>query len=217
MVSFMPAAGYMVGIFTQSWEWGLATLAVVGLGLLFVDRKFGIAIVPGTALTANSAEEARRYSGPPRELTPELRSMLHVSRRSKLQTGPAVVVTCLVLLALAIPAGFLALPPLLAIGYVRNELRGSRAWQRLQRHDLRIANNHLLQEAPSGELLGSIDLQQPFTYEYLLRHECAAVYRLRQGLAVIEFTSAAKAAPWVVRDVLGAEWPPSDRAARDAP
>ena len=215
VVSVSVGAAYLVGVFTLSWGWALATLAGVGLVLFLVDRKFGIAIVPGTALTGDSAEETRRYSGPPRELTPELRSGLRVSRRSKLQTGSAIVVTFLVLLALIIPFGFLALPPLLAIGYIRNELRGSRAWDHLQGHELSVVDNHLTQVTSSGELVGSIDLQHPFTYEYLLRHDCAAVYRLRQGLAVVELTSAAKAAPWVARDLLGVEWPPIDRAVQD--
>jgi hypothetical protein len=211
-------AAYTVGVFTLSWGWALATLVGVGFVLFLVDRRSGISIGPGSALTANAAEEARRYSGPPRELTPELRSGLQVSRRSKLQTVPALIgcFGCfVVVLALAVPPALLFIFPLLFIGYIRNELRGSRAWDRLQGHELRIVDSHLPQVTSGGELVGSIDLQHPFTYEYLLRHDCAAVYRLRQGLAVVEFTSAAKAAPWVARDLLGVEWPPIDRAVQD--
>jgi hypothetical protein len=120
------------------------------------------------------------------------------------------------LFALAVLPALLFILPLLLVGYIRNELHGSRAWDRLQGHELRIVDHQLAQVTSDGELVGSIDLQHPFTYEYLLRQDCAAVYRLRQGIAVVEFTSAAKAAPWVARDVLGAEWPPIDRAVQDA-
>jgi hypothetical protein len=62
-------------------------------------------------------------------------------------------------------------------------------------------------------LLGLYQLATRFTYEYLSRGMGSAIYQLRQGEQRLEFSSAAPLAKYVVRDLLGLEWPPADHLA----
>lgn len=79
-------------------------------------------------------------------------------------------------------------------------------------HSLRVSDSHVTEIDEFGRDLDSIDLSRFFTYEFLYRGEGNAVYRLRQGKARVDFGSEVPEAKHLVRDIMGLEWPPRDKA-----
>ena len=84
---------------------------------------------------------------------------------------------------------------------------GGRRLERLRDHRLAIREGQLHQTSPDGACT-SIDLNTPFTHQYLYRADGEAVYRIRQGRTRLDFASSDPLASEVVQDVLGLHWPP---------
>lgn len=184
---------------------GLATFAAIWAA----SKRMAISLVPSAAIAGTAAEEEARYSGPPGELPMSLQRGRPPRRRAKIQSAGAAV---LILCALILGGGFLMLPTI-ALVYVAREIYGAQVCARVSGVDASLAGPFLVQQLPSGADGSRIDLRWPFTYEYLFKDDCSAVYRLRQGKSTLDLPSAAQAAPWVARDVLGVEWPPRNKPA----
>lgn len=192
----------------RSAAYGVAAASVVGLALWTFTRV--VRVEGGPPAIENYDAEIKRYTGPPPDLSP-VAAKLSVSRRPKVSGW--VLLAALALLF--VPYGPIVLAPIAIAGFAFSLWRSAGALARLDGHEVELRDSDLVQLSPEGEAIGSIDLRSPFTYEYLTKDACIAAYQLRQGSSRVEFTSKSENAPWVVRDVLGVEWPPADLAVHD--
>ena len=117
------------------------------------------------------------------------------------------------MLTVSTPWGYCVAIPIVFMASVVSALRLGNKQRELLRLHLELEGNRLRQlERSSGALVVEIDLEKPYTYEFLSRQNNFAIYRLRQGDSVLEFTSKEPVAEEVVTSHLGLEWPPTDRS-----
>lgn len=136
------------------------------------------------------------------------------TQRSKLGPVVAVFATAGFLIAFLLtaltPLGYLLAIPIVLMAHVVSVIRLGRKQRQLLCLHLEIEGNRLRQlERSSGALVAEIDLQQPYTYEFLSRQSGFAIYQLRQGDSLLAFTSKEPVAEEVVTSHLGIEWPPT--------
>ena len=139
------------------------------------------------------------------------------TRRPKLSPRSALFATVGFLMALwltvSTPGGYCVAIPVVLMASAVSAIRLGNKQRKLLRLRLELEGNRLRQlERSSGALVAEIDLQKPYTYEFLSRQSNFGIYRLRQGDSVLEFTSKEPVAEEVVTSHLGLEWPPADRS-----
>jgi hypothetical protein len=80
--------------------------------------------------------------------------------------------------------------------------------RRLADSTLRLEDRVLTQILANGATKGRIRIDEPFKLSEIYREAGHAAYKMRQGLAVVEFLSDDPLAEFVVHDLSGKEWPP---------
>ncbi len=208
--------GGLVAFLVLGIAWGdirfsLGVAGVAGTACAYLAKRVPIWGAPSAVISGKNFAEAERYAGVPYGIDLSLLRDAKISRRDKLSFGWIPVLLAFALL----PSVWMLLALVLVpVGYVAYEVCGARRVAQLRDDRVDVVGTELVSWSSHGEERARIDLERPFTYEYVYKDECAAVYRLRQADAVLDFSSENADAPWLAKDLLKVEWPPVNRGAR---
>ena len=78
----------------------------------------------------------------------------------------------------------------------------------VERYELKIQDEWLIEYDSSGQEKERLNLSKPFEAECLFKGYFNALYQLTQGETRVRFSARTRGAPYVVKDILQLQWPP---------